>query len=254
MTSDSVAQDQIKAFVGRILRLKGEAKDLNRDIREVYAEAKGNGFDKTVLGKLVSYVEKRANGANDLLEAEALFDLYLSAYDGASHTHAREDEPEHDADGVIIEPEAAMLPQTGGHAPLVANTWSESSGQSIGAAIATSQALGDDCSSLTVVPARSSDAGPECAEGQQPTRVPVATPPVAPATVVTEAGDDRGADSSPAAMVVVASNVTQLQTKKRWTFNDPAHRDCLDPGMCGGFSNLKLCQKCREASETGQVA
>lgn len=127
--TDSVAQDQIRAFVDRILRLKEEAKSINGDIREVYAEAKGNGFDKTVLGKLVSYVEKRATGAADLQEAEALFDLYLSAYDGASHTHAREeaseadwqamrqwasariasgaDEAEHDADGVIIESTAA---------------------------------------------------------------------------------------------------------------------------------------------------
>lgn len=36
--------------------------------------------------------------------------------------------------------------------------------------------------------------------------------------------------------------------KKRWTFNDPAHRDCLDPGQCGGFSNLKLCERCRLAA------
>lgn len=132
--TESVAQDQIRAFVDRILRLKEEAKDLNRDIREVYAEAKGNGFDKTVLGKLVSYVEKRATGAADLQEAEALFDLYLGAYDGASHTHAREEASEDDwqamrqwasariASGVDIEPAgnsgeftepgAAMLPQT----------------------------------------------------------------------------------------------------------------------------------------------
>lgn len=90
--ADSVAQDQIKAFVDRILRLKEEAASIKGDIREVYAEAKGNGLDKTVLGKVVGYVEKRAAGAADLQEAEALFDLYLSAYDGASasHTHARE--------------------------------------------------------------------------------------------------------------------------------------------------------------------
>jgi uncharacterized protein (UPF0335 family) len=100
MTSDSVAKDLIKAFVERILRLREEAKAINGDIREVYAEAKGNGFDKTVLGKLVSYVEKRATGAADLQEAEALFDLYLSAYDGATgtpvatHTHEEEFDPE----------------------------------------------------------------------------------------------------------------------------------------------------------------
>ena len=96
MSADSVAQDQIKAFVDRIIRLKEEAKAINADIREIYAEAKGNGFDKTVLGKVVNYVEKRATKADELAEGEALFDLYLTAYDSASgkigtaratHTH-----------------------------------------------------------------------------------------------------------------------------------------------------------------------
>lgn len=64
---------------------------------------------------------------------------------------------------------------------------------------------------------------------------------------------DAGSDGSTAAMAPVATNTNEA-LKKRWTFNDPAHRDCLNPGMCGGFSNLKLCQRCREASEMGQVA
>ncbi|WP_193336188.1 DUF2312 domain-containing protein [Devosia beringensis] len=92
----SVAQDQIKAFVDRILRLKGEVHEINADIREIYAEAKGNGFDKTVLGKLVNYVEKRQTDAAAVMEGEAIFELYLTAYDGrvgtvhATHTHASE--------------------------------------------------------------------------------------------------------------------------------------------------------------------
>lgn len=90
MSADSVAQDQIKAFVERILRLREEKAAITADIREVYAEAKANGFDKTALGQLVVYVEKRAKGAADLQEREALFDLYLTAFDGASHVHARE--------------------------------------------------------------------------------------------------------------------------------------------------------------------
>ena len=88
VSPDSVAQDQIRAFVERILRLKEEVKATQGDIREVYAEAKGNGFDKTTLGKLVNYVEKRASDANALAEQDALFDLYLDAYDSASGPHA----------------------------------------------------------------------------------------------------------------------------------------------------------------------
>lgn len=93
--SDSVAQDQIKAFVDRIIRLREEAANIKADIREVYGEAKANGLDKTILGKVVSHVEKMASDANSVMETEALFDLYLTAYQGASgmriatHTHER---------------------------------------------------------------------------------------------------------------------------------------------------------------------
>lgn len=92
VSSESVAQDQIRAFVERIMRMREEARAINDDIREIYAEAKGNGFDKTVLGKLVLYVEKRATKADELAEKDALFDLYLEAFDGrSSRTHAHED-------------------------------------------------------------------------------------------------------------------------------------------------------------------
>lgn len=36
--------------------------------------------------------------------------------------------------------------------------------------------------------------------------------------------------------------------KRQWRHSDPAHRDCLDPTQCGGFSNLALCERCREAA------
>ena len=91
--SDAVAQDQIKAFVERIMRMREEAKAINDDIREIYAEAKANGFDKTVLGKIVIHVERRSKDNVKMLEAQALFDLYLDAFDGATgtvvatHTH-----------------------------------------------------------------------------------------------------------------------------------------------------------------------
>ena len=88
--SESVAQDQIKAFIDRILRMKAEAKSIRDDIREIYAEAKANGFDKTVLGKAVQRVEAMETNSAGVQEQDALLDLYLSAYFSASHTHARE--------------------------------------------------------------------------------------------------------------------------------------------------------------------
>lgn len=76
------ADAEIKAFVERVLRLKEEQDTLGEDIREVYAEAKGRGYDKTVLGNVVSHLRKVAKLGHDTLsEREAIFDLYLTAYE-----------------------------------------------------------------------------------------------------------------------------------------------------------------------------
>lgn len=76
------AEAEIKQFIDRILRLKEEQDTLGEDIREVYAEAKGRGYDKTVLGNVVSHLRKVAKLGNDTLnEREAIFDLYLTAYE-----------------------------------------------------------------------------------------------------------------------------------------------------------------------------
>lgn len=88
--SESVAQDQIKAFIDRIIRMRAEKADIGRDIREIYAEAKASGFDKTMLGKAVLRIEAMSTNSAGVQEQDALLDLYLSAYFGASHTHARE--------------------------------------------------------------------------------------------------------------------------------------------------------------------
>jgi uncharacterized protein (UPF0335 family) len=97
--SDSVAQEQIKAFADRIMRMRAEAKAINADVREIYAEAKANGLNKTILGQLVVYLEKMDADRNAVLTSEAEFDLYLTAYqaasgsvgtDRATHTHERD--------------------------------------------------------------------------------------------------------------------------------------------------------------------
>lgn len=85
------AGGQLRAFIERVLRLKEEQDALAADIREVYAEAKGVGFDKTAMGQLVAYLRKKEKNAELLQEQSALFDLYLSAYeDRPSHAHTRE--------------------------------------------------------------------------------------------------------------------------------------------------------------------
>lgn len=81
---------QIRAYVERILRMKQEAKAIRDDIKEIYAEAKATGHDKTALGQLVTYVEKREKDKDALLEQGALFELYLADFDGASRAHTHE--------------------------------------------------------------------------------------------------------------------------------------------------------------------
>jgi uncharacterized protein (UPF0335 family) len=73
---DPVAGDQLKSIVERIERLEEEKKTISDDIKEVYAEAKGNGFDVKVLRKVIAI---RKRDANERAEEEAILDLYLQA-------------------------------------------------------------------------------------------------------------------------------------------------------------------------------
>lgn len=76
VSPDSVAQDQIKAFIERIERLEEEKAAIAGDIKEVYAEAKGNGFDTKVLRKIVAI---RKQDQSERMEQEALLELYMTA-------------------------------------------------------------------------------------------------------------------------------------------------------------------------------
>jgi uncharacterized protein (UPF0335 family) len=73
---DSVAQDQLRAFVERIERMEEEKAAIAADIKELYAEAKGNGFDTKILRQIIRI---RKQDANERMEQEALLDLYMSA-------------------------------------------------------------------------------------------------------------------------------------------------------------------------------
>ena len=75
-TKTSFAQGQLRALVERIERLEEEKKTIAADIKEVYAEAKGNGFDTKILRKVVS-LRKKDPGERD--EEQAILDLYMAA-------------------------------------------------------------------------------------------------------------------------------------------------------------------------------
>ena len=71
-----VAKDQLKSIVERIERLEEEIKSLNDDKRDMYAEAKSNGFDTKVLKKVIA---DRRKDLSEREEFDAIYDLYASA-------------------------------------------------------------------------------------------------------------------------------------------------------------------------------
>ena len=83
----TVAREQLKSIVERILNLKSEQDDIALDIREIYAEAKSNGFDKTVLGQVISHIRKQSKDPEKFAENEAIFDLYLNSYNGIDNSN-----------------------------------------------------------------------------------------------------------------------------------------------------------------------
>lgn len=71
-----VAGDHLKAFIERIERLEEEKAAIASDIKEVYAEAKGTGFDTKIMRMLVRL---RKMEPNDRQEQEELLDIYKRA-------------------------------------------------------------------------------------------------------------------------------------------------------------------------------
>ena len=89
VSSDSAAQDQLRAFIERIERMEEEKKAIADDIREIYAEAKGNGFNTKVLRRIIAL---RKQDHAERMEEEALLDLYMAAL-GMQAAPREDDEP-----------------------------------------------------------------------------------------------------------------------------------------------------------------
>jgi uncharacterized protein (UPF0335 family) len=74
--SGGVSSDQLRSYIERIERLGEEKAALAADIREVFAEAKGNGFDVKIMRQAIRL---RKLDKDDRDEQEALLDLYMRA-------------------------------------------------------------------------------------------------------------------------------------------------------------------------------
>ena len=71
-----IAKDHLKAFIERVERLEEEKKAIADDIRDVYAEAEGNGFDVKALRTIV---RMRKQDKDERMEEETFLQTYLVA-------------------------------------------------------------------------------------------------------------------------------------------------------------------------------
>jgi uncharacterized protein (UPF0335 family) len=76
VSTTSVAADQLRSIIERIERLEEEKKEVAEQIKEVFLEAKSNGFDTKTLRKVISL---RKKALEERQEEEAMLDLYLHA-------------------------------------------------------------------------------------------------------------------------------------------------------------------------------
>ncbi len=76
MSSENVSAEQLRLFIERIERLEEDKKGLADDIKDVYSEAKGTGFDTKTMRAIVRLRKMEAAARQ---EAEALLDTYKTA-------------------------------------------------------------------------------------------------------------------------------------------------------------------------------
>jgi uncharacterized protein (UPF0335 family) len=231
-TSGSIPGDA-KARMERILRLHDEVDAIKEMIREVYGEEKDAGGDKTAMGAAVSIIRKRSKDSAKFDNAQGMMDLYLTAFSGASHTHAyarggeittqnasvsRHDSaetgdlvttPEHDPEtGEITEPQSAPQAEQG------------------------SNVAAEPIASQPIQPETANEDEVLAAEGMRPGEEIAGS-----SNGRTAEFDSADAGSTPAP----ASTVTTFTPK-------PLRPYCLNPGnACGGMGR-RHCWSCEKAA------
>lgn len=83
------ADNKLKAYIDRILRCREAEDAAKEDTKAVYKDLAAEGYEKAVVGQVVTYLRKREKDGDKLNELSAKFDLYLSAYESPSHAYAR---------------------------------------------------------------------------------------------------------------------------------------------------------------------
>ena len=76
--TSSVAADELKQFIERIERLEEEKAGISGDIKEVFAELKGRGFDSKAVRSILR-IRKQDHSERQEREQEAILELYMQA-------------------------------------------------------------------------------------------------------------------------------------------------------------------------------
>lgn len=76
MSTDSIGAEQLLAFIERVERLEEDRKTVSDEIKDVYAEAKGAGYDVKIVRKIVSI---RKQDQDKRREEEEILELYMQA-------------------------------------------------------------------------------------------------------------------------------------------------------------------------------
>jgi uncharacterized protein (UPF0335 family) len=110
MEVGGIAGDQLRSFVERIERLEEEGRALGQDKKEVYAEAKGTGFDTNIIKMIV---KRRRLGEGAVAEADELLEIYERAIkeseEGAAAPRARRGRRARDrGDAETVPPDATV--------------------------------------------------------------------------------------------------------------------------------------------------
>lgn len=77
-----ISGSQLRQYIEKVERLEEEKSELLATIREVYAEAKGNGFDPKIMKQVIKL---RKMDRQELMEQEELLDLYMNAISSLSN-------------------------------------------------------------------------------------------------------------------------------------------------------------------------
>lgn len=265
--SDSIADDILRSGYDRWLRLEEEKAAISDDLKELMAELKGQGFTPKALRE--SFRRVRYAGDAAIEEHDALVDLYVTSLTRDTRVRAREIIEEFPADHHPQPHTEAGLPEvTASGERITEPAHSDPSGVAADA--------GFDPASEAEEAAPVSSATP-MQEGSEPTEAhnlgsAGSTP--APATISTEASQERaqtatgvgtGGDNLGPASRSSAPAKTDAPTDQSQASGDgqsqhnsgvrvasvgtqSPHPACKRPALCGGYSNLALCQSCKEAA------